>query len=80
MDANMGWMARLWTCISPFVDLPTQIKEGIAYNKSVRNNMSDKNIFRITFKLITNTKHLNHLCAEWINKPTIDKYLGGGGQ
>ena len=35
--------------------------------------MSDKRIVRIAFKLVINTKQLNHASTEWRNKADVDK-------
>ena len=74
MDANTENMTQPWACGTPFVKLMTQIKDRRTSAKVGNNDMSDKRTVCIAFKLVTDTKQLDHAYAEWHNKVAANKY------
>ena len=73
MDTNIEKMTQPWECGTPFMKLTTKIEDGRAYVKAGNGNISDRQIVRVVFKLVTDTKQLDHACTEWRNKADADK-------
>ena len=73
MEANTKRIQYQWSWGTPFVKLTLHIEEGRACAKSGGDDMADKCIIRIAFKIINDTNQLSHACSKWREKAKLAK-------